>query len=330
MGSLPVLEVAIGLCFVYLLLSLIVTTLTEWVSRIRGGRGRILEAGLRRLVGDDERDSGFTRELLQHPLIRTTSKEGKRPSYISAQVFARVLSDVVQQRRLRPQSAATAPAASAPDIPATLNRSLIALRGTVGTRGVVPGDDSLPDPEVLERWFDQHMDRVSGWYKRHTQTIALITAVGLTFAANADSVSLAKRLWSDSALRSTVVDAAKSRIAMGPPLETVEYTDPTTPKPSQPITPSDPSGAGAGPGSANQLSPDEQALLGSMMGWSGERLKLRSQGWLLWLLFHVPGWIITALAVSMGAPFWFDTLNRFINIRSAGPPPQSTADPKVR
>ena len=33
------------------------------------------------------------------------------------------------------------------------------------------------------------------------------------------------------------------------------------------------------------------------------------------------GWLITAFAVSLGAPFWFDLLNKFMNIRSAGKAP---------
>jgi hypothetical protein len=40
---------------------------------------------------------------------------------------------------------------------------------------------------------------------------------------------------------------------------------------------------------------------------------------------QILGWIFTAIAVSIGAPFWFDTLNRFINIRSAGKPPDKQA-----
>jgi hypothetical protein len=44
--------------------------------------------------------------------------------------------------------------------------------------------------------------------------------------------------------------------------------------------------------------------------------------WLGWLIpQHIVGWILSAIAVSLGAPFWFDTLNRFMNIRSAGKAP---------
>jgi hypothetical protein len=45
------------------------------------------------------------------------------------------------------------------------------------------------------------------------------------------------------------------------------------------------------------------------------------------LSFHILGWILTALAASLGAPFWFDTLNRFISIRSAGKAPEESPKP---
>jgi len=36
---------------------------------------------------------------------------------------------------------------------------------------------------------------------------------------------------------------------------------------------------------------------------------------------RIIGWLLTILAVSLGAPFWFDVLNRFMNLRSAGNAP---------
>jgi hypothetical protein len=35
----------------------------------------------------------------------------------------------------------------------------------------------------------------------------------------------------------------------------------------------------------------------------------------------VLGWLITALAASLGAQFWFDTLGKLLKMRSAGPTP---------
>lgn len=40
------------------------------------------------------------------------------------------------------------------------------------------------------------------------------------------------------------------------------------------------------------------------------------------LLTAIAGWILTALAASLGAPFWFDMLNRFVDIRGNGRAPE--------
>ncbi len=41
-------------------------------------------------------------------------------------------------------------------------------------------------------------------------------------------------------------------------------------------------------------------------------------------IFSIPGWLLSALAITMGAPFWFDILNKFVNVRNAGPKPPSS------
>lgn len=51
-------------------------------------------------------------------------------------------------------------------------------------------------------------------------------------------------------------------------------------------------------------------------GWFGDTIR-----------FHFLGWLLTALAATLGAPFWFDTLNRIISIRSAGKAPEEKPKP---
>ena len=59
------------------------------------------------------------------------------------------------------------------------------------------------------------------------------------------------------------------------------------------------------------------ALLSTVV-LKGDTLGVRS-AWLVWTaVAHLPGWIITILAIGLGAPFWFDFLNRFMNLRNAG------------
>ncbi len=62
------------------------------------------------------------------------------------------------------------------------------------------------------------------------------------------------------------------------------------------------------------------AQLGQMIGWRTQ------QDWgLLGWLERVLGWLLTVGAVSLGAPLWFDTLNRFVNIRAEGRSPAEAA-----
>lgn len=52
-----------------------------------------------------------------------------------------------------------------------------------------------------------------------------------------------------------------------------------------------------------------------------------SASWLRWLVFKLMGFVMTALAVSLGAAFWFDLLGRLVNLRATGARPAATARP---
>jgi hypothetical protein len=165
--------------------------------------------------------------------------------------------------------------------------------------------DSAALQEELATWFDHSMERVSGWYKRKTQLIVLVVATILVIVSNADGLRYAHALSTNATVREAVVAAAGN------------------------LAPSD---------SASTL-PDVQqarAELGQLnfaLGWTGtDPSDPRTPpaglgGWFDWdfLLAHVPGWLLTILAVSVGAPFWFDLLGRLVRVRSAGLVPASTS-----
>jgi hypothetical protein len=41
-------------------------------------------------------------------------------------------------------------------------------------------------------------------------------------------------------------------------------------------------------------------------------------------LFKLLGLVLSVFAIMMGAPFWFDTLNKISNLRGTGPKPSTT------
>ncbi len=156
----------------------------------------------------------------------------------------------------------------------------------------------------IEQWFDDTMERASGWYKRRTQVVIVCVAALLTVGTNADTVRIGRILWTNGTLRSLLVEKAKSRTEMSTTTSRVDYPDRNDPlhpvfKPSQ----------------------DELSALKSLLGWSNENLC----DWKAWPS-RILGWFLSIVAISLGAPFWFDTLKKIMSIRNAGNKPDKSGD----
>jgi hypothetical protein len=53
---------------------------------------------------------------------------------------------------------------------------------------------------------------------------------------------------------------------------------------------------------------------GYLPGWSSSSLQMSPWAWLA----RLTGWTLTVGAISLGSPFWFDVLSRFVNLRNGG------------
>ncbi|MEM6394898.1 MAG: hypothetical protein AAF741_01025 [Bacteroidota bacterium] len=65
---------------------------------------------------------------------------------------------------------------------------------------------------------------------------------------------------------------------------------------------------------------DELELISSPLGLGWEGTDVRSMNFME-LLTKILGFVLTALAISLGAPFWFDLLRKIVNIRATGDKP---------
>jgi hypothetical protein len=300
-----ILEVIIGVIFVYLLLSIMCTAANEWIAALTRRRGETLRRGLSQLLADQPTHGGqaadaLIREFYDHPLIKSMMHDKNHPTYLSPRNFSATLTDIItgaQQGRLAFNNLLEA-VNTLPD--GEVKRSLLAL--------LRRSDEDLDKARfAIEGWFNDAMDRVSGWYKRRTQVWTIVIAAVLTLAANADTIQITRKLWTDPVLRAAVVEEAKARAQKPRPTVSVEYKDeddPTNPTVTR--------------NEGNQLSEKERDLLGQLVGWhSGWR---DNWSWLTPL-----GWLLTILAISMGAPFWFDMLNKIMNVRFAGKSPDERA-----
>jgi len=274
-----VLDVAIGLVFVYLLLSLLCSTINEQViARFFALRAKTLEEGITNMLATPQ-GKELVNQLYENPLIKglsqnAASNKPRKPSYIPADTFAVALMNTKADQAYKNN-----PDAANNSIPEALE---LLINNTKNDPAKVLAN--------IEAWYNETMDRVSGWYKRRVQLI--IFALGLVIAVglNVDTISIITTLSNDSVIRSTIVSAAQ--------------------------------GSANSPTNANlatlQKSIEQVQLV---VGWSTSPLPADVWGW----VSKIVGLLATTFAVSLGAPFWFDLLNKFMGFRSSGPPPQTSA-----
>ena len=252
-------------------------------------------------------------KFYDHPLIKSLFRPGEHPSYIPGPAFASAILDILGGVS-SPDAALANVKTSVGALPdCDVKRALESLLQSAG-------DDPDKFRAKLEVWFENTMDRVSGWYKNKIQIVTAVVAVCFTMFANADTVQIARNLYLNPTLRAKIMAEAGS----------------------------------ASKSDSHVLTPAEQSDLGELNGWSSEfrtfhRLEAQAEhpgainqaesdgtfpgldllkkpgvlaSW-LWAIVpaHLLGWMLTAVAASLGAPFWFDTLNKFMNIRAAGTAP---------
>ncbi len=310
---LQLLDVLIGLTLVYLIFSTAASIGAELLEGWLRQRGRLLERGigeiLSRLVGDTGQDGdaaakAMVRQLYESPFIYSLYEGNyeaggdKLPSAIPAARFAGALIALAAEHE--------------------------AFRTATNTMlkvaGLKLGDDDAQVRAALAAYFDESMERVTGWYRRHVRLVLLVIGALLAIALNADTLNIMRTLSQDDALRAKIVATA-----IGGPGEGQAGT---------------PVCKDATPECGRQLEQqlDKQlALVGTLglpLGWDQGRNGLSlppcmpaaasqscSHGrafasGALFVIAKLFGLALTALATTLGAPFWFDLLNRLIQSRN--------------
>jgi len=153
--SSPVLEVAIGMIFIYLLMSLLCSAVQELVSTIFKLRAKNLQQGIDSLL-QDPNATFFANEFHLHPLIDQLAPGGKYPSYIPASHFSAIIMDILDKNSKKdPFKHITAAVTSLPDGQMKQSLRIMAAR--------CKGESDAFVTE-LEQWFDHGMDRASGCF----------------------------------------------------------------------------------------------------------------------------------------------------------------------
>jgi hypothetical protein len=347
-------DVAIGMILLFLLVSLLVTIVQEAIASLFKLRARNLRAAIANLLGEAR-----ARRFYRHPLIAglyrvkpgvLDTPTRRLPSYIPDRTFVLALLDVLRQEADPAQPPALA-AAGSPALggarllegaPAIIARMAVAelpsdqrLRQVLALLvGNLPADTTGPAVgAALEQWFNDAMDRAGGWYKRQAQLLSVLVGFGVAAFTNGDAIHVAKRLWTDAGLRAAASAAASvyQRDSAGTAGIVVAAGS---------------AAAAAGPGGApadrlaRRLDANLSAIEASTLpvGWMRDPQQncvgqfcsdrgLPPGSIASIVLLMLAGWGTTALATSLGAPFWFDLLSKALQVRSTGSRVRTDSDP---
>src|SRR5882672_6790428 len=234
-------DVAIALSLMYLMLSLFCTVVNEYIATKLKLRATALSSALKKFLDDP----GLREAFYGHGLI-VTNKTATATGLQSVPGVTTVTNVIATGasalasgvRRVTRTRAAAAGAPADKDHPSYLSSSSVALAliGSLGPRDRVPdiadirnavthlppsgirdtllaslteaGDSIDKLRTSIATWFDDSMERLSGAYKRKLKWISFLIGLGVTVAFNADSLTVAKILWTDGDRRAATVAIA--------------------------------------------------------------------------------------------------------------------------
>ena len=186
---------------------------------------------------------------------------------------------------------------SLPELPTPVKNSLAALGNRIQSRKDSIEDEVSELQLQIENWFDASMTRSSGVYKRNARGIAVLIGIIVAVATNADSLYITESLSRNSVLRAAITENAGQFVADGRQPTAQDFK-----ALSQEV----------------KDSLDEASL---PLGWRANLVAEQAsenKGWPLPYLKRFVGWVVSGLAISMGASFWYDLLGKVVSVRNSG------------
>ena len=328
-----ILEVAIGMVFVWLVLSVAAMQIQEWIGSAFAWRAQFLEKGIRNMLGSDE----LVNEFYNHPLILSLSEPGKnpgqyrRPSYIPANKFSAVMMDILTNHGKDSSETVS----GIPSQNEMVGNIQAVKQDNPGLGKIIDHlfphltDQTMTPDQTLalarlnaEAWFNDGMERVVGWYKRHNGVWSFFLALVLALALNVDSLQIANKLWAEPTLRQVVAAQATNTpsatsVGASSPLQTPSYLDSLSIPigwGTEPVTNYNSCGFFIG----QNIPPSYISQNDSGQNQCNTFVNLPGMNDLSGWVYKLLGILITAMAGAQGSPFWFDLLKKLVNIRGSG------------
>lgn len=337
MSSFPILDLVVGMIFLYFLLSIISSSAVEMLMVGYNARGKILKEWLLKIF-----DTPFTQPngsvitlgqaIMDHCAVTALTKKNVSPSYIDAKNFTAALLERITYNPANPQSVAANIADIITAVEKTnilsieIKRALLSFAYDARDTYAAVSNKGISQVQYftlkIENWYDTSMDRLTGTLKRrYSRKFTIIIALCTVVLLNADSIVIARYLYSNPEVRIRLVEQAYNAAKDTVLLKTINDL-----QAAQNDTVALTEVKAVLQNGIENVNQAKAALQSSIpIGWNeNELLNGNGEVSFVLLITKISGLLLTVLAIIMGAPFWFDVLNKIANMRGTGPRPVST------
>ncbi len=317
----------IAFIFILAMMSLIVQSFCEMVISWMKMRAKFLCGIITDTLCDITLNKNYAQLLYSHPQIDLTKKDYKSmPSYISSTNFSETLIDifcreyennntffvkdelgnthVVTNNQLTDTYA---------QFKAGVNDMNYSDLKVLLTGFIKRSPDLAALQKNIETWYEELMNRSTGWFKDKLQGILYCLSFVFVVAVNANLFSVVDDLWKNQDLANKVSVMADSYMSAHPNAGKVLDSNMVA------------------------IRQDFDSLNATVpLGWekvAGKR-NVQFVSFSTWKNFKASflgmlvGWLLMAVLVSFGAPFWFELLSKFINLRRTGIKPKQKSNVK--
>ena len=334
MSGFPIIDLIAGIIFVYFLLSIVCSSVVEIILTGLKARSKLLEEWLYKIF-DKQVQVGKTtvslgQAIMDHCSVTGLSEKGKSPSYIDPANFTSALLEKLTFNPDDPNSIANDLNTFINKIQQTnilsleLKRALLSYAYETRDAYKSTANKTVSDVEMfrskIENWYDTSMERLTGDFKRRfSRPATLVVAAVIVVLMNADSVNIAKYLYSNPEARARVAAQAyqaahDSTQAFNQKIASIQNANDTTVKQLQATLQTGLDNINDAKAAINENLP---------FGWEAAYFKTRLG--FFDILSKILGLAVTTLAIMLGAPFWFDLLNKVTNLRGTGAKPANSS-----
>jgi hypothetical protein len=322
-----ILEVAIGLVFVWLVISVATMEVQNRISTLMSWRADQLEKSILSML----KDKALVKKFYEHPLVIELAQKDKngnlmkdkqgvtrRPEYIPNTVFATVACEVIMN--------AGKEGADVPLDTMSISQMKASLKSLAEKNPnlervnhyLMPGMEKAADNMEIalaeyrkntEAWFGDVMSQASAWYKLRAQWMAFWIGLAIAVFINIDTINIAQKLWQEPTARAVIVAQAQHQ-AQNAEAPDISFA---TAK-----SLNFPAGWTTTPLETKSCSLIDVIDYHFAIRAAGDCLSVTSlpalnDGW--GILVKLFGYLLSAAAAAQGAPFWFDLLRKLVGIK---------------